>query len=942
MSLGIRPVWRHGFRSIATSRPQLAWPRGLRSILSTSSLSTSHGHSSSNNLEALLELHDVRDHVAVEAEPPKRMQSNTRGARKQSKRQTSRFIRTFRETSLESQKSEEEKVESAYVPVARQYPKLEAASLSRQVEIDQCAHVQAAIDKIWKKYSREAPTWEHTMCVLKRMKTKRSGPEMAAIRVSLPPESSTAIGSKRVEFLDSTTGMAAKLRIVAHRLNPSSLLLRGESAVVASAAEELSRKYPGARIFKLGHVSTLDLESTQLWPPVENAVDHSTDALAEGVSSPSLPVKEDGFLLHEESRTYWVDEPYEKTPKPSVWTKESFETYVKALVRGKLRPHLAMKYYREKRPNGHLIDTEGIRVRMIMDAFEDPSARECITLPVFKLALGFMAMRGGHRASGDQLFALAEEIHLPMDTEVFNIILEGYAAKRDVIFFHQTIQRMEMRCFVPNARTWLIFLGLVQRNDVRRQIISTMYELGLFSGAATQRGIARVMASDDAYAAFRAGKTLEQFLADQTRRYGQGWLTTGAKNAIIKEFMRFDGRLGAATRSAAFLALVERPSDDGQPFNVSTPYALLEGCIENGDWQTALWTLTFMQTHACETTDRIYSLLFSLAFLTRAPSSLSIIIFYAILERKLRQPARRPAQDVLLRKLLHRYPVKVFSASMAKLLRENKVGSVKLVMAGVEWAILKSLDGYEPMESLAGALAFAWRGVDLPSLRRAYYLRQKEMQEEQSADADGAQDTDQGSHRKTDQDDYQKTNQDSYQETHLKADQNLDQTLDQNLDLTLDQNLDQTLDQNLDQTLDQNLDQTPDQNLDQTPDQKPEQKADKNPDQTPEQKTDQKAENDTVLQNFRARNIAITFRDKSGQRPPLTVRLDTAFDPDTMLRSEASSSMFASAFAILDQTSTASTPKASTDRSHYRSAYRSPRPPKPWPGIDLDAVLELR
>ncbi|KAG5998752.1 hypothetical protein E4U52_005714 [Claviceps spartinae] len=921
MSLGIRPVWRHGFRSIATPRPQLAWPRGLRSILSTSSLSTSHGHSSSNNLETLLELHDVRDHVAVEAKPSKRMRFTTVGARKKSKRQTSHFVRTFRETSLETQKPEEERVESAYVPVARQYPKLEAASLSRQVDIDRCAHVQAAFDKIWKKYDRVAPTWEQTMSVLKRMNTKRPGSEMAAIRVSFPPETSTAVGSKRVEFMDSTTGTAAKLRIVANRLNPSSLLLRGKSAVIASAAEELSKEYPGARIFKLGHVSTLDLESTQLWPPVENAVDHSTDALAEGVSSPSPspPAMEDGFLLHEESRTYWIDQPYEKTPKPSVWTKESFETYVKALVRGKLRSHLAMKYYREKRPDGHLIDTEGIRVRMIMDAFEDPSARECITLPVFKLALGFMAMRGGHRASGDQLFALAEDIHLPMDTEVFNIILEGYAAKRDVSFFHQTLQRMEMRCFVPNARTWLIFLGLVQRDDVRRQIISTMYELGLFSGAATQRGIARVMASGDAYAAFRAGKTLEQFLADQTRRYGQGWFTTGAKNAIIKEFMRFDGRLGAATRSAAFLSLVERPSDDGQAFNISTPYALLEGCIENGDWRTALWTLTFMQTHACETTDRIYSLLFSLAFLTRAPSSLGVIIFYAILERKLRQPVRRPAQDVLLRKLLHRYPVKVFSASMAELLRENKVGSVNSVVAGVEWAILKSLDGYEPMESLAGALTFAWRGVDLPSLRRAFYLRQKQMQEEQSADADDAQDTDREPHQKTDQNTSEKN--------YLKVNQNLDQTLAQKAD------------------------QQADQNPDQRPEQNPEQNPDQNPDQTPDQKTDQKAENDTVLQDFRAQNIAITFRDKSGQRPPLTMRLDTAFDPDTMLRSgslavEASSPMFASAFAILDHTSTASTPKASTNRSYYRSlrrsAYRSPRPPKTWPGIDLDAVLELR
>lgn len=615
------------------------------------------------------------------------------------------FLRgAFRDDSPLIKVAVDKKRNSPYVPTGRDYPSSSATKASKD-HSQKIARTQVGFDMVWEHFGSKVPDWSETFDLLKRMTPKRSEtPNMAAVRVVLPSSWDMSVGNKRIEFLDATTGLATKLRVSTDHQNPSAIVLRGESAVLAKAADELIRACPEVEIFQLGDVATFDYKAKQLWPTIADAED-------EGLSIPLG--KKDNIWMHKELQTYWIDRPYEQTPKPKWWTKDSFKTYITTLVCGRLQPHLAMKYYKQPRENGKLIDTDGIRIKLILNAFEDPSARECITPSVLKMAIAFMAQKGGHRASADRLFTLAEEWGLPMDTEIFNVILGGYVAKRDVAFFHKFLQKMEARYFYPNARTWLHFLKLVQRDDERRQIIAALYEIGLFEDPATRRGIAGIMASYDSYAAFKAGKSLDMFLADQAMRYGEDWFTVDALHSIIKQFLWFHD--SSDPNFPTFKALLDRRTSDGRQISLlSTSNTILESCIDKKDWSTALWILSRMSQHNQDPNHRTYTLLTTLATSTRARSSLGVIFFYAILDRKLRTASRKTMQHIMLKRLLIWSPVRIFSKKIGALLKESKIANEHSVVAGAEWAILTSCRGYKPIKSLAAALDTTWRTMDQP------------------------------------------------------------------------------------------------------------------------------------------------------------------------------------------------------------------------------------
>ncbi|EFY91415.1 hypothetical protein MAC_02578 [Metarhizium acridum CQMa 102] len=712
MSLGIKSIWRTGSRCIGLPGALPIWRCGLhsRGSLLSASFSTSR-----RQYEAEQEKDKTRDSatLASQALPMTsgiEQSAKARGEVVESNRARNAFMRgAFRDQSSQIQAAVDKKRNSPYVPTARDYPSVAATRASEGFS-RKMARVQVGFDMIWEHFGGKVPDWSETFNLLKRMTPKRSEtPNMAAVRVVLPSSWDMSVGNKRIEFLDATTGLTTKLRMSADHQNPSAVVLRGESAVLAKAADELIRACPDVEIFKLGDVATVDYKAKQLWPAIEDAQDA-------GSSVP--PGNKDNIWVHKELQTYWIDLPYEQTPKPRRWTKESFETYITALVCGRLRPYLAMKYYRQPRENGKLIDTEGIRIRLILKAFEDPAARECITTSVLKMAIGFMAHKGGHRASADRLFTLAEGWGLPMDTELFNVVLGGYVAKRDVAFFHKLLQKMEERYFYPNARTWLHFLKLVQRDDERRQVIAAMYENGLFEDPATRRGIAETMASNDSFAAFKAGKSLDVFLADQAMRYGEDWYTVEAINRILEEFFWFHDR--SHPDFSAFKSLLDRYASNGHQVGIrSTSNVIIKCCISRGDWPTALWALSRMLQHGREPNSQTYTSLVSLAISSRAHSSLGVLFFYGVLYRKLRKGPRSVMQGVMLKRLMDGFPVKIFFNKMGRLLTEKKVASDHAIVAGAEWAILHSCKGYKPVKSLAAALDTTWRTMDQPLLRTA-------------------------------------------------------------------------------------------------------------------------------------------------------------------------------------------------------------------------------
>ncbi|KAM0524020.1 hypothetical protein ACHAPE_001275 [Trichoderma viride] len=715
MFRGIKSIWRTRSQFIGTpgSRPTLAlsWrsAASLRPALAVDSTSRFTSSVTSIHQSAVAEIHDASP---VEAEttssgsdspPPRAIRSNNARNRM--------FRETFREKSAAESKDVQRKLASPYVPTARGYPLVHAAEESK-VHALQVAKVQVAFDLIWRDFGQDMPDWSETYNLLKRMMTKRSEPlSMAAMRIVLPKSWELELDNKKVEFVDSTTGLLAKLRVSSDHQNPSAIILRGKSSVLASAAEELVAACKDVEVYRLGEVAAFGYEVKRLWPAIEDAADGGTFIPEDKLHN---------IWVHQEHQTHWIDTPYEQTPKPERWTIENLESYITTLVCGRLRPHLALRYYVKPEKDGKFVDTDGIRIRMIMGALTDPKVKACITPSILKMAMSFMAHKGGHRADADRLLALAGEWGIPLDTEVFNIMLEGYVTKRDVGFFHWLLRKMEQRYFHPNARTWLLFLELVEKETERRQIIVAMYDLGLFKDPATRRGIARIMAAHDAYVAFKSGKRLPVFMAEQKSRYGDDWFTTDAIKSILTEFFRFHERDNR--RYDEFKSLIEMQSEDGRKVGVDTINLVLDKCLFYKDWATAMWALTKLKESGTEADATTYQYIIRLAIRRQLPHSLGVAVFYGALEYKLQYLTR-----IILRRHLAnhvkdtfwlQHKPKMLSKEMGRLLRNNQTRGISRMLSRVEWAINQVCEGYKPAKPLVEMLDLAQRTKDKPLLLR--------------------------------------------------------------------------------------------------------------------------------------------------------------------------------------------------------------------------------
>ncbi|OAA33406.1 hypothetical protein AAL_00871 [Moelleriella libera RCEF 2490] len=721
MPIGIKSTWRTGSRRIG-----ILWnltPRAsgltLRSQTSARCIVNNHHHnaeveSASGLRAATAGAQDELPSIQLDSELTPRVNSW--------KTERNIFLRkAFRRTWVGIDHDVETKrTSSPYVPDAHAYPSQKATELSRLHAV-KIARVQVGFDTICNKLRQRVPDWTEPFNLLKRMSMSRPNTlGLAAIRVIFPSSWDISHLSKNIDFrfVDASTGLAMKLRLSTDRQNPLAVILRGRRAVLMKAADEFARTCPEVEIFDLGEVDTLDHMEKRLWPSIGEA--------SEGELAKPSNDKE-RIWLHEEVKTHWIDKPYEQTPRPAAWTAQSFESYVTALVCGRLRPHLALQYYRRPQKDGKLVDTDGIRVGLIVKAFNDPAAKDFITPRLLKMAVAFMAQRAGHRSVARRLMKRAQTWGLPTDTEVVNILLGGSASNGDAKGFHQGLRKMREQSLYPDSRTWLHFLNLVQRDHERRQIIAAMYDLGHFDDPSIRRGIAETMASHDAYVAFRAGKSLDAFAADQAMRYGSDWVETGALAQTLKEFLRFHSR--SDPEMASFRTFVERLHHGNRELTLSIAHTILETCVESRDWSTTPWILSQLHHHNCELSPTTYNLLISLAVNSKAASSLGIIFFYAVLDRKLQNPGRRTMKRVLFRTMFREpspRPVYVFSKKMGRLLKDSPLGLEARAVAGVEWAILSSCDGYVPVKPLASALDVAWRTMDLPALRRARQIREQQ------------------------------------------------------------------------------------------------------------------------------------------------------------------------------------------------------------------------
>lgn len=295
-------------------------------------------------------------------------------------------------------------------------------------------------------------------------------------------------------------------------------------------------------------------------------------------------------------------------------------------------------------------------------------------------------------------------------------MLEGYAHKRDIGFFYGFLRKMQARYFHPNIRTWLLFLQLIRGEDERRQVIVAMYELGLFNHAATRRGIADVMASMDSYAAFKAGRSLKGFLADQKDRYGDGWLAVDAVNGIITELLRFHRPEDPRVEDCK--TIVKMHTDAGNKVELNTINIFLRHAASARDWDIGLWAMSLFKEAGCEPDQETYTALMTLCIRSRSPHALGTVYFYGVLNRKLKRSARQMLSQVLLG--THRddfwkhHRPGIFPKDAIESLEASKITSPRTVMSRVERVILDKWAGYTPAKPLERSLELAFKSGDKP------------------------------------------------------------------------------------------------------------------------------------------------------------------------------------------------------------------------------------
>lgn len=218
--------------------------------------------------------------------------------------------------------------------------------------------------------------------------------------------------------------------------------------------------------------------------------------------------------------------------KPASWTRESFEEYVFTLTHGIMPNSLARRLYPEGTSHREEVTKQLHRV------FNDPATRESQSSPAFKMALKYMSQQGpGSRPDTRALFVRMESRGMDMDTSVFNILAADCVNQRDLRNFASCIYLLLQRGLEPNFRTWLLFLKLIENEQVKRYILQVMHSRNLLSDPRHLAIVALIMAPYDAERAVRQGWHLPTFLSSQKQLYGPNWLSHHVSHRTLDRVM---------------------------------------------------------------------------------------------------------------------------------------------------------------------------------------------------------------------------------------------------------------------------------------------------------------------------------------------------------------------------------------------------------------------
>ncbi|VUC24731.1 unnamed protein product [Clonostachys rosea] len=537
----------------------------------------------------------------------------------------------------------QEKLASPFAPQVLNYP----SALSRRANLDN-VHLAArnlvAQDKVWAMHLPEDHfllhrlNWSHIFELLKAMTPKESDGDLAAMRFVLPENVSFDFEHRRLEFVDPTTGQTSRLRASGDRANPTGVILRGPRKALAKVADELIQVSKEVQVFELGEVTAQDYVTTQLWPATTNLVkdgETSSDDIQDsllGSTEPTKPTTElrvDHMLI------------------PVRWTVDGLSSFIKNVIDTRLPSRLDPTLHSDliKQIGDGSLDRNAVKARLLMKVLTDPSATPFITVHTLKMSIAFLTRQGNYIADANRLLSFAEEHGLPTDTEFFNILLEGHASNLDYRHFYRLLRKMKTRFFRPNARTWLVFLRLVQGNSERQRIVAAMYDLGLFKDPETRRGIGSVFAQREAHLAFKTGGVnIQQFMEILATTYGSDWRTQETLSSVLKEYLHVKGK---DLKLSQLELLLQQKPDDGRSLDVRFFNDILEHCQTTRDWNLAIWALQQMSKRGVMPDEKSYDSLIRMAVWSKRQRTLGAVLFQAILEQNVTSEIRWMLADLI-------------------------------------------------------------------------------------------------------------------------------------------------------------------------------------------------------------------------------------------------------------------------------------------------------
>ena len=306
-------------------------------------------------------------------------------------------------------------------------------------------------------------------------------------------------------------------------------------------------------------------------------------------------------------------------PRPTTWTSESFDQYVAALTGSVVPRDAAARVYAET--GSHAATVAPLLLRL----FRERAALPFISDTSVKMALSYLCRHGSCYGPARSLFQSLAWNGFTMDLEVHHIMLEGAVKVENLAEFQSLLKHMVNLCGIsPTLWTWILFLRMINAEEVKRYILHFMNAAGLLHGPTTMMHMAEELTGHDIYRAIQLGYDIETFIAKQTALYGAVWLTPSSGNKVLQvlaSYSKWDD-------VAQFLGFMFA-SRHAQPDRV-TLKTIMTHCRYQLNEEQALRFLRLFERHGIGRPHlMVWRMLFSLAFHGGRPHMFGVLWRYA-------------------------------------------------------------------------------------------------------------------------------------------------------------------------------------------------------------------------------------------------------------------------------------------------------------------------